>query len=381
MTSYTDKGKKPEIGSYEGFDHVIFWVGNAKQAASYYIARFGFKPIGYKGLETGSRDIVSHVVRQNDVTLVFQSALVPGQKEMGDHLVLHGDGVKDIAFTCDDARGIYKKAVERGAKSVREPWEETDEFGTVIMATVQTYGDTVHTFVERRNYKGEFLPGYSKVTVEDPLTNILPSPKLLRIDHIVGNQPDNEMTPVAEWYEKCLEFHRFWSVDDSQITTEYSSLRSIVVTDYDEKVKMPINEPALGKKKSQIQEYVDFYGGAGAQHIAISTDDIIHSVNCLRSRGVEFLTIPDTYYENLKIRLESSLVKIKENMDELQRLRILIDYDDNGYLLQIFTKPVEDRPTLFYEIIQRCNHSGFGAGNFKALFEAIEIEQARRGNL
>lgn len=381
MTSYSDKGPKPEFGQYYGFDHVVFWVGNAKQAASYYITRMGFERVGYRGLETGHRDVVSHVVRQKDITLVFQSALTPGNKEMGDHLVLHGDGVKDIAFTVDDARAIYQRAVSRGAKSVREPWEETDEHGTVVMATVQTYGDTVHTFIERKNYKGFFLPGFIQVGEKDPLVGVLPATKLDFIDHIVGNQPDNEMVAVAEWYEKCLAFHRFWSVDDSQITTEYSSLRSIVVTDYDEKVKMPINEPAQGKKKSQIQEYVDYYGGAGAQHIALNTQDILTAVSHLRARGVEFLPVPSTYYENLRARLETSKVRIAEALTELEKLSILVDYDDEGYLLQIFTKPVEDRPTLFYEIIQRRNHNGFGAGNFKALFEAIEGEQQKRGNL
>lgn len=373
--------QRPEGGKFFGFDHVVFWVGNAKQAATYYSVRFGFEPFAYKGLETDSREVVSHVLRRNNVVIVLQSALNPGNKRMGDHLIQHGDGVKDVAFTVEDARGLYNKAIKRGAVSVREPWEEQDENGTVVMASVQTYGDTTHTFVERKNYKGPFLPGYAPVTLKDPLLTALPCPNLLRIDHIVGNQPDREMVPVCEWYEKCLDFRRFWSVDDKMITTEYSSLRSIVMTDYDENIKMPINEPAAGKKKSQIQEYVDFYGGAGVQHIALLTHDILSAVTDLRNRGVEFLTIPDTYYEHLRARLESSKVKIVEDLNEIQKLSILVDYDDNGYLLQIFTKPVEDRPTLFYEIIQRANHSGFGAGNFKALFESIELEQQRRGNL
>jgi len=381
MTSYTDKGPKPEVGSFYSFDHITWWVGNAKQAASYYCTRWGFKEIGYRGLETNHRDVVSHVVQLDKVVFVFRSPLNPAQKDMGDHMVMHGDGVRDVAFTVDDARGIYNKAVSRGAKSIREPWEERDEDGYVVMATIQTYGDTLHTFVERKNYKGLFLPNYAKPTFEDPLDKILPPTKLTFVDHCVGNQPDNEMISAVEWYQKILDFHRFWSVDDKQIMTEYSALRSIVVTDYDERVKMPINEPAEGKKKSQIQEFVEYYGGSGVQHIAIQTNSIIESITNLRARGVEFLTIPPTYYENLKLRLQSSPVKIKEDLSVLEKLHILVDYDDQGYLLQIFSKPLQDRPTVFLEVIQRNNHQGFGAGNFKALFEAIEIEQLRRGNL
>lgn len=382
MTSYENepKGPRPAVGRYFGFDHLTFWVGNAKQAASYYVTRFGFTPVGYKGLETGHRDVVCHAVRQNNTVFVFQSPLNPGNARYSDFAQLHGDSVKDVAFTVDDARGIWKKAVDRGAVSVREPWEEKDKFGTVTMATVKTYGDVEHTFVERKNYTGEFLPGFVPMN-EDPIIKLLPKTNLIEVDHIVGNQPDNEMVSACDLYEKTMDFHRFWSVDDKQIHTEYSALRSIVMTDYDEKVKMPINEPAAGKKKSQIQEYVDYNAGAGVQHIALRTEDIIASVTNLRARGVEFLTIPSAYYENLKIRLESSVTKVTEPMDMLQKLHILVDYDEHGYLLQIFTKPVEDRPTLFLEIIQRKNHQGFGAGNFKALFEAIEIEQDRRGNL
>ena len=246
---------------------------------------------------------------------------------------------------------------------------------------MQTYGDTVHTLVERKNYKGKFLPGYVLATQVDPIIKLLPPIGLDFIDHIVGNQPDNEMTPACEWYEQKLDFERFWSVDDTQIHTEYSSLRSVVVTDFDETIKMPINEPANGLKKSQIQEYVDFYGGAGVQHIAFNTQDIIKAVENARARGGDFLEVPDTYYDNLRERLKSSKLKVTESIDVLQKLKILVDYDENGYLLQIFTKPVEDRPTLFYEFIQRKNHQGFGAGNFKSLFEAIELEQGRRGNL
>ena len=297
---------------------------------------------------------------QNNVIFVFKSPLLPNNKEFADHMALHGDGVRDVAFTVDDARAIYNAAIKRGAKSIKEPWEETDQHGTVVMATVATYGDTVHTFVERKNYKGPFLPNYQSPTFEDPLLPLLPFVGLNFVDHCVGNQPDNQMITACDYYEKTLQFHRFWSVDDTQMHTEYSALRSIVMADYDEVVKMPINEPAPGKKKSQIQEYVDYYGGAGVQHIAINTSDIITAVTALRARGVEFLTIPSIYYENLKIRLQSSSTKVTENLDTLAKLHILVDYDEQGYLLQIFTKPVEDRPTLFIEIIQRKNHQGFG---------------------
>ncbi|KAJ3245536.1 hypothetical protein HDU77_009425 [Chytriomyces hyalinus] len=379
MTSYERTGERPAVGRYFGFDHMTFWVGNAKQAASYYVARFGFEPLGYKGLETGSRDVVSHAVRQNNIVFIFQSPLNPGNKAFDDFASKHGDGVKDVAFTVDDCRGIWKKAVERGAKNIRSPVELKDEHGTVVVATVSTYGDVEHTFVQRTGYTGAFLPGFI-ASAEDPLTKLLPATDLLRIDHCVGNQPDNEMVPACNLYETAFDFHRFWSVDDKQIHTEYSALRSIVMADYDEVVKMPINEPAMGKKKSQIQEYVEYNAGAGVQHIALRTNDIIKSVSNLRARGVEFLSIPKSYYENLAIRLQSSKCNVVEPMAVLEQLSILVDFDEEGYLLQIFTKPVEDRPTLFIEIIQRANNEGFGAGNFKALFESIELEQAKRGN-
>ncbi|KAI8808487.1 Glyoxalase/Bleomycin resistance protein/Dihydroxybiphenyl dioxygenase [Cladochytrium replicatum] len=381
MTSYANSGPRPAVGRYYGFDHLTFWVGNAKQAATFYITRFGFRPIGYKGLETGDREVASHAIANNNCVFVFQSPLNPGDKAMGDHLVTHADAVKDVAFTVDDCCGIWKKAVERGARSVRDPWESRDENGSVWMATVATYGDVEHTFVERKSYKGRFLPGYKTIETDDPVNAVLPATGIQVVDHIVGNQPDNEMLSACEFYEQTLDFHRFWSVDDSQIHTEYSSLRSIVMADYDEVVKMPINEPAVGKKKSQIQEYVDYHGGAGVQHIALRTNDIITAVSALRARGVEFLQIPPAYYRQLKQNLQTSAVRITENLDVLEKLQILVDYDENGYLLQIFTKPVEDRPTLFIEIIQRNNHSGFGAGNFKSLFEALEAEQDKRGNL
>uniref|UniRef100_A0A1I8MWB3 4-hydroxyphenylpyruvate dioxygenase n=1 Tax=Musca domestica TaxID=7370 RepID=A0A1I8MWB3_MUSDO len=380
MTSYTDKGPKPEFGKFLSFDHLTFYVGNAKQAASYYTTRMGFTPLGYQGLETGSRRYARHAVKQNKIVFVFVSSYETDDEEHGLHLMRHGDGVKDVAFEVEDIEAIFNLAKERGAEVVREIWEESDEFGTVKFATIKTYGDTTHTFVDRRNYRGVFLPGF-KATVEDPLLKLLPPAKLDFIDHVVGNQPDLEMEPVAAWYERVLQFHRFWSVDDSQIHTEYSALRSIVMANYEETVKMPINEPAKGKKKSQIQEYVEYYGGAGVQHIALNTSDIITAIENLRARGMEFLTIPPSYYEILTENLKHSRTKIKEDMEVLKKLNILIDYDENGYLLQIFTKNMQDRPTLFLEVIQRHNHNGFGAGNFKSLFTAIEIEQERRGNL
>ncbi|CAG5120586.1 unnamed protein product, partial [Candidula unifasciata] len=351
-------------------------------AASYYCTRLGFEPFMYKGLETGSRQVAAHVVKQNKIIYVFQSMLEPDKPvEMAKHLTKHGDGVKDVAFEVEDLDAIVKKARSRGATVVKDIWKETDEHGTVRMAIVQTYGDTTHTLIDRSNYKGPFLPGYKKDSHTDVLLKTLPATGLLHIDHIVGNQPDLAMNDVVDWYERNLMFHRFWSVDDKQLNTEFSALRSIVITNYEETIKMPINEPAPGKRKSQIQEYVDYYGGAGVQHIAMRSENIIESITSLRARGQQFLDIPPTYYRTLRENLKNSKVKVTENLDELERLHILIDYDEEGYLLQIFTKNMQDRPTLFLEVIQRHNHQGFGAGNFKSLFEAIEADQAERGNL
>uniref|UniRef100_A0A7N8WZT1 4-hydroxyphenylpyruvate dioxygenase n=1 Tax=Mastacembelus armatus TaxID=205130 RepID=A0A7N8WZT1_9TELE len=342
MTSYTDKGEKPTRGKFVKFHHITFWVGNAKQAASFYCDKLGFEPFGYKGLETGNRNVVCHAIRQDKIIFLFESPLNPGNKEMGEHLIKHGDGVKDIAFQVEDCDFLIKTAKERGAVIVKEPWVEQDSHGKVKYAVVQTYGDTTHTLIEYLTgpYKGLFLPGYKEPLFRDPVLAKLPPVYLHFIDHIVGNQPDDQMVPISDWYQKCLMFHRFWSIDDKQIHTQYSALRSIVVTNYEETIKMPINEPAMGKKKSQIQEYVDYNGGPGVQHIALNTSNIIET-----------------------------------------ELKILVDFDDKGYLLQIFTKPVQDRPTLFLEVIQRNNHYGFGAGNFKSLFEAIEMDQDARGNL
>lgn len=281
-----------------------------------------------------------HVVKSGDIVYAFESPL-GDHPEMHAHHAKHGDGVKDVAFTVDDAAGIYKKAIERGAKSVREPETLKDEHGSVIVASVCTYGDTIHTFVQRVDYKGPFLPGYKAHHLKEQLNEIMARPNLQFMDHCVGNQPDGEMEAAASWYEKMLDFHRFWSVDDKMIHTEYSSLRSVVVCDFDEKVKMPINEPANGLRKSQIQEYVDFYGGPGVQHIAMRTEDIISTVEAMKARGVEFLDkIPDTYYDRLREGLKNVGMEVKEDIDVLQKYKILVDYDEKGYLLQIFTKPV-----------------------------------------
>ncbi|KAM3825941.1 4-hydroxyphenylpyruvate dioxygenase [Vipera latastei] len=381
MTTYTDKGEKPAQGRFLHFHSLTFWVGNAKQAASFYCNKMGFEELAYRGLETGSREVVSHVIKQDKIIFVFSSALNPGNEEMGRHLIQHGDGVKDVAFEVEDCDSIVKKARERGARIVREPWTEEDKHGKVKFAVVQTYGDTTHTLIEKQNYKGLFLPGFEAPLFKDPLLKKLPAAKLKFIDHIVGNQPDQEMLSVVEWYQKNLQFHRFWSVDDKQLHTEFSALRSVVMANYEETIKMPINEPAMGKKKSQIQEYVEYYGGPGVQHIALNTSDIITSITNLKDRGMEFMSVPSKYYQQLRERLKTAKVKVKESIDKLEELKILIDFDEKGYLLQIFTKPVQDRPTVFLEVIQRYNHEGFGAGNFKSLFEAIEIDQDARGNL
>lgn len=373
---------RPEIGRFLGFDHLTFWVGNAKQAASYYTSKFGFEYLAYKGLETGERNVVSHAIKKNKVIFIFQSSYDPKDGHgIGEHVKVHGDGVKDVAFTVEDCRHTFEVAKKRGAKVVMEVKELEDADGKLVLATVQTYGDTTHTFVERKNYNGLLMPGFRKHHLTESFNQLCETIDFQFVDHVVGNQSANDMEPTAQWYEKMLDFHRFWSVDDSIMHTEYSALNSIVVADFDEVIKMPLNEPALGKRKSQIQEYVDYYQGAGVQHIALNTDNILKTIETLRARGVEFLEVPTTYYDNLRKNLPNIAIHIKEDIDTLQKLRILIDYDDKGYLLQLFTKPVEDRPTLFFEFIQRNNHQGFGAGNFKSLFKAIEDEQALRGNL
>lgn len=355
-----------------GTDHVRFIVGNAKQAAHYYQTQFGFEPVAYRGLETGDREKAAYVLQQNKIRFVLTSPY-KANSPMNIHLMLHGDGVRDVAFWVDDARAAWEYTTSRGAVSHLEPTTYEDENGAVVLASIHTYGDTLHTFVQRDNYQGVFLPGF--VPYKSPLPT---RPVNLNfVDHFVGNQPEGDMEKIAQWYENVLGFHRFWTVDDKDISTEYTALRSIVVTNDNERIKMPINRPAQGLKKSQIQEFVEFYNGPGVQHIAMDTKDIVGTVKMLRENGVEFLETPASYYEMLPERVG----EIEEEIHQLAELGILVDRDEHGYLLQIFTKPVQDRPTLFYEIIQRKGATGFGKGNFKALFESIEREQARRGNL
>ena len=360
-----------------GTDYVEFYVGNAKQAAHYYKTAFGYQSYAYAGLETGLRDRTSYVLKQDKIRLVFTTAM-QSDSAIGEHVKKHGDGVKVIALWVEDARSAYEETIKRGAKSFMEPTVETDEFGEVVRSAIYTYGETVHMFVERKNYKGAFLPGFKEWK-----SDYNPAPTGLKfIDHMVGNVGWNQMNETVKWYEDVMGFVNFLSFDDKQITTEYSALMSKVMSNGNGRIKFPINEPAEGKKKSQIEEYIDFYEGAGVQHLALATDDIIKTVADLKSRGVEFLPPPpQAYYDDIPRRLGVHMEIMKEDISKLQELSILVDADEEGYLLQIFTKPVEDRPTLFYEIIQRMGAKGFGAGNFKALFESIEREQEKRGTL
>ncbi|HVH38887.1 MAG TPA: 4-hydroxyphenylpyruvate dioxygenase [Gemmatimonadaceae bacterium] len=355
-----------------GTDYIEFWVGNAKQSAHYYRAAMGFKLVAYRGPETGVRDRASYVLEQDKIRLILTTPMGP-EGEMAAHIAKHGDGVRDMAFWVDDARDAHKKAVERGAVSVQEPTVLKDDDGEVIIAGIRTYGDTIHSIVERRNYKGIFMPGYRAVSSPYEPTGT----GLKYVDHCVGNVELGKMNAWVEFYSRVLGFYNLLSFDDKAISTEYSALMSKVMSNGNGRIKFPINEPAKGKKKSQIEEYLDFYRGPGVQHIAIATDDIVKTVRELKSRGIEFLSIPKTYYETVLDRVG----KIDEDIAPLAELGILVDRDDEGYLLQIFTKPAQDRPTLFYEIIQRKGAKSFGAGNFKALFESIEREQALRGNL
>ena len=360
-----------------GTDYVEFYVGNAKQAAHFYKTAFGFQSYAYKGLETGSKDVVSYVLTQDKIKLVLTTPL-NSSSLINEHLVKHGDGVKVIALWVDDAHNAWEETTKRGAKSYFEPRTEKDADGEVVRAGIHTYGDTVHVFVERKNYNGIFLPGF-KAWESDYNPQSL---GLKYVDHMVGNVGWGEMNDWVKWYEDVMGFENFLSFDDSQIHTEYSALMSKVMSNGNGRIKFPINEPAEGKKKSQIEEYLDFHEGPGCQHIAVATDDIISTVRGMRERGVEFLTTPpDTYYMAAPKRLAEHDHKLKEDLETLKSLGIMIDADDEGYLLQIFTRPVEDRPTLFFEIIQRMGAKGFGAGNFKALFESIEREQELRGTL
>ena len=360
-----------------GTDYVEFYVGNAKQAAHFYKTAFGFQSYAYRGLETGSRDAVSYVLKQDKIRLVLTTPL-NSKSPINDHIVKHGDGVKVVALWVDDARKSYEETTKRGAKSYMEPTVEKDEHGEVIRAGIYTYGETVHMFVERKNYSGHFLPGFRAWE-----SDYNPEPVGLKyIDHMVGNVGWGEMDTWVKWYEDVMGFENFLSFDDKQIHTEYSALMSKVMSNGNGRIKFPINEPAEGKKKSQIEEYLDFYEGAGVQHVAVATNDIITTVGEMRKRGVEFLsTPPDEYYNAVPLSLEEHNHELREDIETLKGLGIMIDADEEGYLLQIFTKPVEDRPTLFFEIIQRMGARGFGAGNFKALFESIEREQASRGTL
>lgn len=355
-----------------GTDHIEFYVGNARQAALFYQHCMGFECVAYAGPETGIRDRASYVLQQNKIRFVLTSALRP-ESEIAAHVHKHGDGVKVLALWVDDARKSFLETTSRGAVAVAEPQRIKDDSGEVVVASIKTYGETIHTFVERKNYKGPFLPGYKPRKSTSPANPL----GLKYVDHCVGNVELGKMNEWVRFYEDVMGFKLLITFDDNDISTEYSALMSKVVSNGNGYIKFPINEPAKGKKKSQIEEYLEFYQGAGVQHIAIATDDIILTVAELRKRGMEFLHVPDTYYEDVMDRVGS----IEEDLKDLKKLNILIDRDEEGYLLQIFSKPVQDRPTLFFEIIERNGAKSFGKGNFKALFESIEREQALRGNL
>jgi len=360
-----------------GTDYVEFYVGNAKQAAHFYKTAFGFQSFAYAGLETGMKDRVSYVLTQGKIKLILTTAL-HSDSPIGEHVKKHGDGVKVIALWVEDATSAWEETTKRGAVSYMEPTTEKDAHGEVVRSGIYTFGETVHVFVERKNYNGIFLPGFVKWESDYNPESV----GLKFIDHMVGNVGWGEMNTWVKWYEEVMGFVNFLSFDDNQIHTEYSALMSKVMSNGNGRIKFPINEPAKGKKRSQIEEYIDFYEGPGAQHIAVATDDIIAAVTQLRARGVEFLSAPpQAYYDEIPERLGVHMDMMKEDLKVLQSLSIMIDADEEGYLLQIFTKPVEDRPTLFFEIIQRMGARGFGAGNFKALFESIEREQEKRGTL
>lgn len=356
----------------KGTDHVEFYVGNARQAAYFYRAAFGMTLVAYAGPETGRRDRASYVLQQGKVRFVLTTALRP-DSEIAAHVNLHGDGVRAIALWVDDARQSWAETTRRGARSVHDPEEIADEYGRATIASIAAYGDTIHTFVDRGHYNGPFLPGY-RIVADDPIVRPV---GLLHIDHIVGNVGWHAMNEWVDFYHNVMGFSLYQHFDDQDISTEYSALMSKVMANGNGYVKFPINEPAEGRRKSQIEEYLDFYQGPGVQHIALATKDILSTVSKMKQQGVDFLTVPHSYYTELQNRVG----KIDEPVDELERLGILVDRDDEGYMLQIFTRPVEDRPTVFYEIIQRKGSRSFGKGNFKALFEAIEREQALRGNL
>jgi 4-hydroxyphenylpyruvate dioxygenase len=359
-----------------GIDHIELWVGNAAQAAYYFEHAFGFVPVAYAGLETGLRDRTSHVLRQGRIRLVLTGTL-DSATEIAEHQRRHGDGVKHVALGVPDVAAAYREATARGARGLCEPFELTDEHGSVRIADIAAYGDTVHRFVQRDGYEGAFLPGYAEVAHEGDARGVGGPGLLAGIDHVVANVELGEMDRWVRYYEDVFGMTELIHFSDEAISTEYSALMSKVVTSGDGRVKLPINEPAEGARKSQIDEYLEFYGGPGVQHIAVSTTDIVRTVTELTARGVRFLRTPDSYYEGVPARVGA----IDQSIEDLRRLGILVDRDDEGYLLQIFTKPLGDRPTIFLEIIERHGARGFGEGNFKALFEAIEREQALRGNL
>ena len=355
-----------------GTDYVEFYVGNARQASYFYRLAFGMSLVAYSGPETGVRDRASYVLQQGKVRFVLTTALRP-DGEIAQHVHVHGDGVRDVALWVDNAKQAWKETTKRGARSIQEPYELKDEYGTVKLASIATYGDTIHTFVERDNYNGPFMPGY-RAEAADPLAR---PTGLLHVDHMVGNVGRNEMNRWVDFYSDVMGFSLYQHFDDKDISTEYSALMSKVMANGNGRVKFPINEPAEGRRKSQIEEYLEYYHGPGVQHIALATNDILSTVAKLQQQGIGFLKVPHSYYTEL----EGRVGRIDEPIHELEKLGILVDRDDEGYMLQIFTRPVEDRPTLFYEIIQRKGSRSFGKGNFKALFEAIEREQAERGNL
>jgi 4-hydroxyphenylpyruvate dioxygenase len=369
----TPAGVTPDFLPLQGTDYVEFYVGNAKQAAHFYRTAFGFQPLAYAGPETGVRDRASYAVRQHKLTFVFTTPLKE-EGPLADHIRRHGDGVKVLALRVDNAASAWEETTKRGGRSYMEPTTLRDDQGSVVLSGIHTYGDTVHLFVERKNYSGAFMPGYT--AWETPYFRTEDT-GLQYVDHCVGNVGWNQMNVWVKFYEDVMGFRNILSFDDKDISTEYSALMSKVMSNGNGFVKFPINEPAEGKKKSQVEEYLEFYNGEGVQHVALATEDIVGTVRDLRSRGVEFLQVPSSYYEDLLARVGT----IDESIDPLRELGILVDRDDEGYLLQIFTKPVEDRPTLFFEIIQRKGAKSFGKGNFKALFEAIEWEQSLRGNL
>ena len=366
------KTSVPDFLPLMGTDYIEFYVGNAKQAAHFYKTAFGFQSVAYAGPETGLMDRVSYVIRQHKLTFVLTTALREDH-EIAAHVSKHGDAVKVLALMVDDATDAWNQTTSRGGKSYLEPKKINDENGDVVMSGIHTYGETIHLFIERKNYKGTFMPGFKKM--ESAYTPT--STGLLYVDHCVGNVGWNQMNPWVKFYEDVMGFKNILSFDDNDISTEYSALMSKVMSNGNGFVKFPINEPAEGKKKSQVEEYLDFYNGEGVQHVAIATADIVATVTELQSRGIEFLKIPASYYADVLDRVG----KIDEDLAPLQKLGILIDRDEEGYLLQIFSKPLQDRPTLFFEIIQRKGAKSFGKGNFKALFEALEREQDARGNL